>query len=85
MGISVSGVEMVEDQFSFKGVVEAPRFARFPTFLRDMCFQEGLDLRIEVEKHWVRETVRYEVSGPRMTAIRCMALIEAGLDEWNER
>jgi hypothetical protein len=43
--------------------VEAPKFANVPTFLKNLAWQLGLNIEIEVDKGWLRETVRFKIEG----------------------
>jgi hypothetical protein len=43
--------------------VEAPKFANVPTFLKNLAWQLGLNIEIEVDKGFFRETVRFKVEG----------------------
>ncbi len=70
---------------SFSEVVVAPRFARVPTFIRDMAFILGLDLSIEVEKHFIRETVRFRVEGDEGKVGRFRTALAEAMSEYNSR
>ncbi len=53
----------MSDEPTFAGYIEAPRWAGFPAFMRNECWLRGLKLEMEVEKGWLRESVRYRVKG----------------------
>jgi len=46
-----------------RSCVEAPKFAYVPTFLKNTAWQLGLKIEIEVDKGWLRETIRFKVEG----------------------
>jgi len=54
---------MEEKTGTIKSYIEAPRWAAFPEFLRNRCFVLGLDLEIDIDKGWIRETVRFKIEG----------------------
>jgi hypothetical protein len=45
-------------------VFEGPRWLRIPKFLKDECWERHLKIEIEVDKGLIRETVRFDISGP---------------------
>lgn len=48
---------------NYRDIIQGPRWAGISTFIKDECWGRGLDLTIESEKGWIRETVRIEISG----------------------
>jgi hypothetical protein len=70
----------------WRDVVEGPRWAAFPSFLRDECWKRDLDnVKIEVEKGWVRETVRFDISGPDDAIASLQRDIESVMVAYNNR
>lgn len=75
---------MTERVGTLKSSVEGPRWAAFPKFLRDACFAYDLKiLHMEVDKGWVRETVRFKVEGSESNLNRLKIAIERGIEEYN--
>jgi hypothetical protein len=72
------------DSATWKNSIEGPRWASFPTFLRDECWMRDLDLRIEVEKGWIRETVRFEIKGPKPEVDRFRQEVERAIEAYNK-
>jgi len=46
-----------------KSWVEGPKFAGIPSFLRKLAFELDVDIKIDVDKHFIRETVYFKVEG----------------------
>lgn len=69
---------------AFRGYVEGPRWAKFPKFLRNECWRRELALELEVEKGWIRETVRFHVLGPPAQVKAFEAMLHTSLAEWNK-
>lgn len=49
---------------TFRLAGEGPRWAKVPSFLRDLAWRLNLRIEIETEKGWFRERVRARVHGP---------------------
>lgn len=47
----------------YREIVTGPRWAGASTFIKDAAFGYGLKLTIEIDKGWLRETIRFEVEG----------------------
>jgi len=43
--------------------VEAPKWANVSNFIKNLAWELGLECTVEVDKGWIRETVRYVVEG----------------------
>lgn len=70
-------------QSAYKAIYQCPRWARFPTALRDMCYAHNLTLDIQVEKHWLSETVRYTITGPDHKVKAMKKAINKTIREYN--
>lgn len=46
-----------------KSYCEAPKWLRVPKWIRIVCFQLGLDCEIDIDSHFLRETVWFKVVG----------------------
>lgn len=46
-----------------KSYAKSPRWAKFPSFLRELCFRLNLKLDIDVDKGFIRETTYFTVEG----------------------
>lgn len=62
--------------------IEAPRFANGPTFLKNLAWQLGLNIEIEVDKGWLRETVRFKVEGEEGKLRKFKVVLEEALQEY---
>jgi hypothetical protein len=48
---------------TIKGIIEAGRWTGIPKFLKDVCFFNDVKLIMDIDKGWLTETVRYQISG----------------------
>jgi hypothetical protein len=48
---------------SVRDYIEGPRWANIPSFLKKLCWEMDLELKLEVDKGWIRETVFFTVTG----------------------
>jgi hypothetical protein len=48
---------------TYREIITGPRWAGASTFIKDAAFGYGLKLTIDIEKGWLRETIRFEVEG----------------------
>lgn len=69
---------------TYRNVITGPRWAKFPTAIRSAAFEAGLDLKMDVEKHLIRETVRFEVSGPSNIVEAFQSALLNTIQEWNK-
>lgn len=75
---------MAERIGTLKSYVEGPRWASFPEFLKNACFMYDLKIvQMDIDKGFIRETVRFEVSGTESNLNRLKNAIEAGIEEYN--
>ena len=68
---------------SLRTVVTCPRWAAFPTALRDLAWQFDLELDIQVEKHIIRETVRFKVEGKDEAIARFASILKETIEDYN--
>ena len=47
----------------YKGWYEAPRWAKFKKYLTETCFYHDLDLEIDIDKGFIRESGVFKVTG----------------------
>jgi hypothetical protein len=62
--------------------VEAPKFANVPTFLKNLAWQLGINIEIEVEKGWFRETVRFKVEGEETKVKKFFSVFNQAAEEY---
>jgi len=67
----------------YKQVFEAPRRAGLSRFIKDECFKRGLNLELDVDKGWVRETVRVHITGPELDVRPLVYALESAVT-WTE-
>jgi len=67
----------------FREILVGPRWAKLPRFVRDECFRRGLDLTIDVEKGWIRESVRVEVKGDKANVDDFKRDLYAAMEHFN--
>jgi len=68
---------------TYRNIVEGPRWAGFPSAIKDGAFQEGLDLKIDVEKGLLTEKVRFSVTGETPNVERFRRNLLACVREYN--
>lgn len=68
---------------TYRQVVEAPRWARLPSFLKDVA--HGLDLRLslEIDKGWVFERVRFRFEGDDAAIRKAAKVVDQSLKQYN--
>jgi len=55
---------------TFSCIVKCLKTRQLPTLIRDMAFSQGVEiLRLEVEKHFIQETVRFKIRGERSVIV----------------
>lgn len=54
----------MNEQGEWIEILSGPKFAKLPRLIKDGCWERGLKLEMEVDKGWIRETVRIKVTGP---------------------
>lgn len=69
---------------SYRGIIEAPRWAGVPSALRDIAFMEGVDLKLDIDKGWVRETVRFSVTGESDFVRRFVRALSASINAYEQ-
>jgi len=75
---------MNERILTLKNIIEVPRSAKFPSYIKDRCFMLGLEVDIETEKQWWwRETVRYKISGPESKVRGFYRQMELDIEAFN--
>ena len=67
-----------------KSYIEAPRFAHIGIALRKAALGIGVDITIDTEKHLLRETVFFEVSGNEERINRFSTWLESAIKEYEE-
>ena len=65
-------------------IITAPRWGQLPKAFRNMCWERGLSLEIEVDQGWIMETIRIRVSGPEAKVSRFKNAFYAVVGEWEE-
>lgn len=64
---------------------EVPRWAGFPTFIKNLAWKLGLDCTVEVDKGILRETVRFKVEGYGYKLEKFAKILQDSMDEYNSR
>ena len=68
-----------EDIVIARSVVEGPKCAKLGSFLKDEAFMLALDIELDVDRGWFRETVRYKVTGLRSKVLTFSDRVRASL------
>lgn len=70
---------------TIRGVIQAPKFAKVPTAIRNRAWEVGLSLQIEVESGFLRETIRYAVTGEDDLVNQFYLDLKLAESQWNKR
>lgn len=65
-------------------ILVGPRWAGLPGFLKDQCWALGLTPEIDVDKGFIRETVRVRVTGDDRAVEQLKTAVYASLDAYNK-
>lgn len=74
-----------EREGTLKSMIEAPRWAGASKFIKNLAWELGLELQIEVDKGFIRETVRYKVSGTESKLRNFQRIFEQSCAEYQNR
>lgn len=67
-----------------KSVIEGPRWAGIPRYIKNLCHIMDLKLDMEVDKRWLCETVRYNVEGSLEKVNEFNSQLESDLTDYNK-
>lgn len=65
--------------------INGPRWANLPTAIKNACWELGLNVKIEIDKGWIRETVRFSIEGSKDELEALREAFARGVSEYNER
>ncbi len=68
---------------TIRSSIEGPRWAKFRSVVRGVGWERDLELELEIEKGWVRETVRFKVVGTETKLRRFMKILDESVNEYN--
>jgi hypothetical protein len=67
-----------------RSFIEGPRWAGTENYLRNACWVLGLEIKTEVSKGLIRETVRFEVKGDDNAVDRFVDNLNKTITDWNK-
>lgn len=70
-------------QAVYREIITGPRWAGIDTFLKDMAFELGLDIRLDIDNGWIRKTVRVECRGDADSIMKMSRAVTAALEQYN--
>lgn len=70
---------------TFRDLIEGPRWAGISGFIKDTAFLFGLKLNIDVDKGWLRETVRFEVEGGENAVAKFKTTLYDAMADYQKR
>jgi len=70
---------------TFRDIIEAPRWAGVQKLIRDLAWEYNLKLDLQVDKGWLRETVRLSVEGDDQKVINFKRYLYASLEYYQRR
>jgi len=68
---------------TIRTVVEAPKWAKLPSFIKNVCWFLGLDCKVEVDKGWISENIRFMVSGEEGKVAQFIKAYNDATYKWN--
>jgi len=69
----------------YREIVTGPRWAGASTFIKDAAFGYGLKLTIEIDKGWIRETIRFQVEGDDGKVERFKRDLHEAMEDYQKR
>lgn len=75
---------MGENKETLRVCACGPRWAKFPSYLRDVAWMSGMNIKIEVEKGWIMESVRFEVKGTHSEMEWFARQLDSSIKEYNK-
>jgi hypothetical protein len=64
-------------------MIEAPRFAGVPRFIRDLAFASNITVDLTVDKGWLTESIRLTAEGPQVRVEQFRRSLQKALDAYN--
>lgn len=68
---------------TYSQIVQAPRWARLSSFIRDLAFLYQVTLNIEVEKGWVVEKIRFIADGDPDSIDKFRGSLDDAMNKYN--
>jgi len=69
----------------YRDMIEAPRWAGGSRLVRDLAWGYDLKLDIQIDKGWIRETVRFAVEGDDQKVINFKKDLYASIEDYQRR
>jgi hypothetical protein len=67
-----------------KSIVQGPRWAKFPEFIRNLAWKLDLTAELEVDKGFIQETIRFCVKGEAEKLQTFKMVFEASIAKYNK-
>lgn len=67
-----------------RNIISGLKCAKLPTFLRNIAFKNRLEIDLDIENHWLRQTVRYELRGKKSIILIADGEIRQALENYNK-
>ena len=71
------------EEASIKTTCEGPRWACIPEFIKNLAFELDLKCDIDVDKGWIRENIRFKVSGAAAGVLAFKRVFEKAFKQYN--
>lgn len=69
----------------WRGWVRGLRLADLPSFIKTACWERGLPVELDIDKGWIRETVRFKVQGSAEQLKELGDYFNAAVTKYNNR
>lgn len=82
LGADIEDMSRNRRQGYIRESCRALRTAGMPEFIKGLAWRLGLECQVEVDKGWIKESVRWEVSGNEETLVRFKDAFELAIKEY---
>lgn len=70
---------------TWREIITGPRWAGISKFVKDECWGRGLKPTLDIEKGWLTETCRIDVTGPEAAVNNLKRDIYAAIEAYRSR
>jgi hypothetical protein len=76
---------MGEPTATYRQIITGPRWAGVSTFLKDEAFALGLEIKLDIDKGWISETIRCECRGEPDKIMRMASIVDTAIADYSKR
>ena len=71
-------------QIIAKSCIKCSRWAKFPIFIKNVCFLNDVEVILDIDKGFIRETIRVEITGEKLKVKKVARIIETSVKKYNK-